>query len=807
MNRPSGWHFWRLVMALVLVVSILVPFAAAGTASADGPKPGVEVIRDHYGVPHIYAGNVYDLFFGFGYVVAEDRLFQLEMFRRSSLGTAAEVLGPEYIDFDKQTRTTSYPLSEIQKRVDALPAEYQEMLKGYADGINAYIDAALANPQTKLPYEFKYLGFDPPKWTAADVGAVFVGTMATRYSDFTAELGNAALLKYLTDTYGEEQGKAMFNDLKWLDDPGAPTTVPREESVSELLPAQEQAIPEGIAEVGKEAGTERQAYEAALHDMALPAMAGSNAWLIGPKKSASGKAMLFGGPQMGWTTPAYVHEVGLHGAGFNQVGSTTVGYPMILFGYNDNIAWTSTAGVGNVVDIFVEELNPSNQNQYLFNGQWRDMEKRTETIKVKGGAPVTFDVYRTIHGPVISIDKANNKAYSKHRSWEGSELSSWAAWLDTTRASNWDEWLAAVNRMPLTISLYYADRQGNIGYAYAGKYPVRADGIDPRLPTPGTGEYEWKGFIPQEQNPHVLNPAEGFIANWNNQPAAGWNNPDLSLWGYADRVRVIRDAIEARDKISFDDMKEINRHVAYADVNAQYFKPFLIKSARQMSFVDKRLRQAADLLEQWNGERIDSTGSGYYDSPGQAIFETWLSTILDYAFKIKLGPQYAAYSYKYPVGPYASSMNLSNGTKVLQHIFAGDKATLKPSMDYFNGWPLNEATADALINALNQLEAQQGPDMTQWHSKDTILRFDTVNFAGVKQAFGKPAEIVFQNRGTENHLVELGADGIRAENAVPPGESGLISFNEQAGPNFSDQIDLFVDWKYKPMVLDPKSQQ
>mgnify|MGYP005842697727 CR=1 FL=1 len=799
MKEHSKRYSWRVAVALVLVALLVVPLSPAGTAGATGPKEGVTIHRDAYSVPHVYADTVYDLFFGFGYVVAQDRLFQLEMFRRTTEGTVSEVLGSKYVNFDKQTRITNYPLSEVQKRVNALAPEYQEILKGYTDGINACVDEVLADP-AKLPFEFKQLGFQPPRWTVADVGAIFVGTMATRYNDFSGELGNAALLKYLVDTFGGEQGKSMFNDLWWIEDPKAPTTVPRKARTAVAL-ADQQTLPGGITEVAAQALAQHEQYVADLRSLGMPAAAGSNAWLIGPKKSASGNSMLFGGPQMGWFTPSYLHEVGLHGAGFEMVGSTTVGYPIVLFGYNENIAWTTTAGVGNVVDIFAEALNPANPEQYLYKGKWMTMEKRTETIKVKDGDSVSFDVYRTIHGPVISVDTANNKAYAKKRSWEGAELESWAAWLDSTRANNWDEWLTASRRSDLTISSYFADRKGNIGYAYMGKYPIRAAGIDPRLPTPGTGEYEWLGFIPKDKNPFVLNPPEGYIANWNNQPAEGWSNPDFMLWGNADRVRVIRDAIEARGKISFDDMKEINRHVSYADVNAQYLKPFLIKSARQMSFVDARLAQAARLLEEWNNSRVDKDLDGFYDSPGQAIFETWVSTILDYAFKVKLGPMYGRFSYKYPVGPMPSSMNVPSGVKVLEHIFAGANSSLPTSIDYFNGWPLHEATADALIASLNKLQSEQGDDMSRWRSRVTVLKFDTINFAGIPQGMATPVEIVYQNRGSENHLVELGSDGIRAENVVPPGQSGFLSTERIPIAHFDTQTDLFVKFGYKKMPL------
>ncbi|EFZ61830.1 penicillin G acylase domain protein [Escherichia coli 2534-86] len=188
-------------------------------ALAEQSSSEIKIVRDEYGMPHIYANDTWHLFYGYGYVVAQDRLFQMEMARRSTQGTVAEVLGKDFVKFDKDIRRNYWP-DAIRAQIDALSPEDMSILQGYADGMNAWIDKVNTNPETLLPKQFNTFGFTPKRWEPFDVAMIFVGTMANRFSDSTSEIDNLALLTALKDKYGVSQGMAVFNQLNRPGNPG-----------------------------------------------------------------------------------------------------------------------------------------------------------------------------------------------------------------------------------------------------------------------------------------------------------------------------------------------------------------------------------------------------------------------------------------------------------------------------------------------------------------------------------------------------------------------------------------------------------
>ena len=591
-------NFWQRTLKLVpltflfaLLIAMLIPIARFHPGLRAASSPNVRIVRDNYGVPHIYASELGALFFGYGYAVAEDRLFQIEMMRRSVWGTVAELLGPDYLAFDRRTRQLGYSRTDIRARIDKLPPTYQTMLSAYADGVNKFVEVAVQGQTSKLPTEFDKLGFRPARWTAEDVAQLFVGTMATRYSDGSREMENAALLNGLIAKFGNVRGHSIFDDiLPPTEDPQPVTTIAAPQRATEHARASPPRIslPDGIAAVWSRVSSEESAYLSSLDRLGLASKMGSNAWVIGARRTGNKTAILMGGPQMGHTTPGYLHEVGLHGAGFDVVGSTPAGYLPILFGHNANASWSSTAGSSDLVDIFSEALDPADATRYKFKGEWRTMQARHEVFKVKGSADAEVTFYRTTHGPVMAVDPKNNIAYARARAWEGLELQSMAGWIDKTQSQTFDDFLAASRKMALTINWYYADRKGNIGYVHNGRYPQRNSAQDLRLPTPGTGDREWLGFLPADQNPRVYNPDRGFIANWNNQPAKGWYFAG-SQWSHVDRAKSLIDFLAAKPIITLDDVKALNRYASFAEHSLQFFRPRLLLAVRASATNDVEL--------------------------------------------------------------------------------------------------------------------------------------------------------------------------------------------------------------------------
>ena len=467
---------------------------------------------------------------------------------RSTQGRVAEVLGASMVAFDKSIRGNFSP-ERIQRQLAALPASDRQVLDGYAAGMNAWLARVRTQPGQLMPKEFNDLGFAPADWTAYDVAMIFIGTMANRFSDANSEIDNLALLTALKDKHGEADAMRIFNQLRWLTDSRAPTTVPAEEGryqpavfqpegadkLAYALPRYD-GTPPMLERVVRDPATRgvvdgapatlRAQLAEQYAQSGQPGIAGfpttSNMWIVGRDHAKDARSILLNGPQFGWWNPAYTYGIGLHGAGFDVVGNTPFAYPGILFGHNAHVAWGSTAGFGDDVDIFAEKLDPADRTRYFHDGQWKTLEKRTDLILVKDAAPVTLDVYRSVHGLIVKFDDAQHVAYAKARAWEGYELQSLMAWTRKTQSANWEQWKAQAARHALTINWYYADDRGNIGYAHTGFYPRRRPGHDPRLPAPGTGEMDWQGLLPFSSNPQVYNPRQGFIANWNNQPMRGY---------------------------------------------------------------------------------------------------------------------------------------------------------------------------------------------------------------------------------------------------------------------------------------------
>lgn len=826
----------RIALACVLCATSFVPAAhAASAGSAAGGAREVVIKRDEYGVPHIYANSVYRLFYGYGYAVAQDRLFQMEMARRSTQGTVAEVLGEKFVKFDRSTRGNYWPAS-IEKQVADLPQREHDILEGYADGMNAYIARIREHPATLMPKQFNDFGFTPSTWSAFDVAMVFVGTMANRFSDSTSEVDNLALLTALKDRYGDARAMDLFNQLKWLVNPDARTTIAasersysveagsraRDGSLAYALPRYDAAPPmadrpahgdDGLL-LALDPSTNR---ETVLAQYALSGANGpagfpttSNMWIIGKDRARGAKAIMLNGPQFGWFAPAYTYGVGLHGAGFDIVGNTPFAYPCILFGHNGTISWGSTAGFGDDVDMYAERIDPAHPDFYWHDGRWVQMQKRTEIIHVKDGAPVVFDVYRTVHGNVMQRDDATHTAYAKARAWDGLEVQSLLAWTHQAQAHDWKSWTAQAARQALTINWYYADRNGNIGYAHTGAYPHRRAGHDPRLPVPGTGEWDWRGLLPFRTNPQIYNPRAGYIANWNNAPEKNYPASDLFafLWGAADRVDEISTRIEAHATLDTGDVWQILKDTSRADLNVRLFRPFIERATASLNATDPR-RRIADTLRQWTGINDDPQDSGHYAQPGSAIMSAWLSSMLTRtvarAVPAPFDKWYTASGYETTQDGPTGSLNLSTGSKILYEALLGERSGVPQRVDLFAGEQPDDVIRAALADVWTKLSAEQGGDIAAWQTPAVALTFRANNFFGVPQADASEAIRVreYQNRGTENDLIVFGSTTARGQveafDVVAPGESGFIAPDGTRSPHYDDQLSLYTGFGRKPL--------
>ncbi|MDQ3782742.1 MAG: penicillin acylase family protein, partial [Actinomycetota bacterium] len=512
---------------LTLAMSVLLTAAVAVAAPAAEADNEVTIVRDSYGVPHLFADTEEALFHGLGYASAQDRLWQGELLRRQGTGTLAELIGPDGVASDIQARLLFGPPERRAALIEAAPDDVVAVLEAYISGINAWIEEATATGQ--LPVEFAAAGFTPRPWTLDDSVATFMAVGSQFGWSGADELTTAGIYAGLIAALGPETAAAVFADTHWLDDPSAPTTSPDPSPTPASVAAAPAApSPDAVAaatvvdadRVAAQRGRER----AGLHGEGNA----SNAAVLAPELTADGAPLLLGGPQMGYTAPQINHEVGLHGAGFDITGMTIIGFPLVPIGVGDGYAWTLTSGGTDNTDIFAEVIDPNDPSHYLFDGASLPFDCRVEVILVAGADPVSETLCATVHGPVLAV--VGETAYSLQSVTFGEEIPSLGAWLRLGATDDLAGFSAQLGDIAYNFNVLYADDDGNIAYWHIGHIPIRADGVDPRFPTPGTGEAEWQGTIPFAAMPHSLNPEQGWLASWNNKPAPGWANSSANFW-------------------------------------------------------------------------------------------------------------------------------------------------------------------------------------------------------------------------------------------------------------------------------------
>jgi penicillin G amidase len=784
----------RLLFILIAAAFLLGPSASRaadqGFTTLDVNGEQVRIYRDEFSVPHIFAETNHGLFEAYGYTQAQDRLWQLEVNRRAREGRLAEILGPGSLAADRNVRTLGHTNDELDAQFAALTAEEQEIIDAYVDGINRYIAEVVAPDLAKLPFEFHYLQVGVPAlWTVRDEVAVIVGSATEPLTSGTGELPNQSLFASLTARYGSSDGLAIFDDLRWRNDPDAPVSVPLDGAIGKLqkAPRPHPAQLTGAYEITTETLDEEATK--ILKSLGVTTGFGSHAWVVSPAKSASGSAMLFGGPQVGFNTPADFYEVQLKGGnGFDVAGIAAGPVPVVLVGRTDHTAWTlTTAFAVDNTDMYIETL--CGGSDYLFDGACRPFQTRVETIKVRGGAPVSLTIRRTVHGPVVGAGPGN--AVSRKRVFWNHELQELHAFLTLDRARNLQAFQQAVESMQLGFNFLYADRVGNIAYWQAGRVPVRPAGFDPRLPLPGDGSAEWTGeFLPI---PRSINPTRGWLANWNNKPSVDWDSPDQQTFGKLGRVREIDARLAAPGPVSFGHMKDIALDIARTVQGgngrpARFLKPYLLAAIESVPPTHPLANEAIAVLESWDGSLYADARTNTELEPGEVIFSRWLERMLANTFNDELA------------GIIAPNV------QVLLHVLddaLGGGSGVPPSRDYFNGVDPNVVISKSFDQALTNL----GNDPAAWSAVPRgTIDFKPPGFPTVPSAGSIPES----NRGTYAQIVELNNPRIRSENILTLGEGGFIGLGPAGMPvlddHFNDELPLYRDFEYKPMHLFRNAQ-
>jgi penicillin G amidase len=537
--------FWMLALPVAFVGALLWIYRRPlpqvdGRISLPGLKQPVEVVRDRWGVPHLYAASVEDVLFAQGYVHAQDRLWQMELNRRVGHGRLSEAFGTIAFDTDRLLRILGFARA-AREGWDATDGEARTALEAYARGVNAFIQA---NPNN-WGLEFTLLRLKPEPWTPVD-SLVWTKMMAWGLStNWDTELINAALVGKL----GPERAARLHAEYP----AGNPTVIP--------------GAP--VGEMAAKILTQLKELQA------LPGLSGlfgmSNNWVVDGHKSTTGKPLLANDPHLGLQMPSIWYENHLTAPEVEVTGVSLPGVPGVVIGHNREVAWGFTAALPDTQDLYVEKRNPQNSLEFEHDGKWLPARVVKEEIRVKGEKqPRVVEVVITRHGPLIDqlpplagrdLSKAPNFEYGISLRWSGHDIGfTHRAAMRMDRAENADEFVAALaDWAGPSMNVVWADRAGNIGYHLTGQIPIRKSGVGAAPVAGWNDDHEWTGFIPAAELPQAKNPEQHFFASANNR-ITGADYPHFlgaeTMNGF--RARRITELLKEKDKLSADDFARMH---------------------------------------------------------------------------------------------------------------------------------------------------------------------------------------------------------------------------------------------------------
>jgi penicillin amidase len=767
-----------------------------------GLRASVEIYRDIYGIPHIYAASTEDAYFALGYLHATDRLFQMELFRRRASGTLAEIFGRRFLDDDifmRQLgiRRTALGAWENQRLATKIKSE----VVAYCAGVNARLHELRPEnlPATAgLPRAFKALGFSPAAWTPVDA-LVFPKYMGWDQSGTDTDVWMGMLV--------EKLGLATVEELFPLDRPYEIPTIP---ALDVAQPRQPEPSARRPVVPSFPPGSDLLGAARELHAHIVrgrfggPFASGSNNWVIDGKKSATGMPLLANDPHLGLSLPSIWYAAHLVAPGLNVLGVTFAGSPYVIIGHNDRIAWGLTNMQADAVDYFIEKMDAQHPHQFFYKGTWRETARRFEEVRVRGEEPQRVEIESTVHGPLVTAHGARLAL-----EWTGL-----AATLDImaiarlSSARNLRDFKEALKdfRVP-ALNVVYADADGNIGMFPHGALPIRKRG-DGRWPVDGSsGDYDWAGMIPDDQLPAAVNPPQHYLASANGRPAPvgypyylGW------MWDPSYRTRRIHQLLSTHEHITMEQMEAFQTDAH--DSAAEAFVPLLLAAYDRKPFGDAQVRRAIEELRRWDFVAAP-------ESVATTLWSAWFRNFRDAVWQ----NHFDAAGVEHWSGSWGYSGSNARQPELEVLEFLSREVPTSPWFDDVRT-PEKETRDDILarsfVEAVAQLVKQRGEDLSQWKwGKTNVLRLHSALEEPALDRGDMPV------RGDEFTLCP-GDDG----GAVTGGASWRMvidlgnpqhSFGvypggqseDPASAHYDDQVKAWAEGKYLPLYFysDPKQFQ
>lgn len=744
----------------------------SGEIQSDKIQGETEILFDEYGIPHIYAENAEDAYFALGYAHAQERLFQMTLISRLVAGRMSEFLGEPLIKTDKYFRTMG-----VHKQAERMAKIHfserktprQKEAGAYIDGVNHFMNMG------NSPIEFKLLGIEKEPFTEVDVFSNLIFTSMAFIGGHKSDIILEQIKNSLGDAYLED---LFMNSANYQQDRGI---------VQDSILLSDQAL----------------SLNTIFPDQFLPTWDGSNAWVIAPSRSKSGKVITANDTHIPFSQPSVWYEAHLEYPGFSFYGSYLAGVPFAAVGHSKDVSWGLTIFIMDIVDLYVEKINPEDDTQAWENDHWADMAIRQERIKVKDGETVEFDIKTTRHGPIMNdvVENLGDKPVSLW--WSLFDLPGDAVncFYDLAHAKNMAEAknAAALNDY-LGLNILYGDKDGNIAWWASGKIPKRPAHVNPAVFLDGaSGADEYLGFYDFSENPMIENPESGVIVSANQEPHAvnGFVYPGYYVPnGRFDRIT---DLLSQKEKWSIDELKAVhadNTSAIHAD-NAHFF-------ARKLQEIDEfKTNEILDILVNWSGDYpLESTAA--------VIYTKLVYYLTDYILRDELNEE----AFKEAIGSYSFKNSFPKFTQNPDSPWWDDVTTSD----------VKETQMDILTKAFKQtssdLVAQLGADHTQWKWKN-VHTLTHVHTIGRKEPFDKvfnvgPMAAPGGNGVPNKQQYTLSPDGkyeitsgpalrilvdfADLENSIninPTGQSGNFM-----SPHYSDQAKMYNEVVYRKQKMN-----
>ena len=766
-----------LILLTLIVVLIIVAVIFTRNLSRKGlpdysqqlSLPGliqpVTVYRDSLAIPHIYAENEHDLYMVTGYLLAQDRMWQMDLLRRVTLGRLSEIFGDDFIDTDLLLRSLAFK-EKSEKLLAEGDSSITKALQAFSEGVNQYIEDNKGN----YPIEFKLLGYEPDPWEPVH-SLNLIGYMAWDLKSGWSEL----LL---------EEVAAKVDSVHFR----------------ELLP--EMMIQKSYVyrDNSKLLADNRLQKLNRLEAMGLDIFSGSNNWAVSGKRSNTGMPLVANDMHLGFGIPGIwyqIHQV-IEGK-LNVEGLLLPGQPLIICGHNDSIAWGMTNTYVDNLDYYEEKINPEDSNQYMFNGEWKNFTIHEEIIRSKSGKEVKCN-YRTNHrGPIVSGFKGiTDRVLTIH--WVGSEPSNEmrSVYL-ANRAKNWNDFQNAFSTfISISQNIVYGDKMGNIGLYCCAGVPIRKrDKIWAVLPG-WTDEYDWKGMVPFEELPHEFNPDRGYVSSANNRTVDSTYPYHIGTWyDISYRMDRIREMLDAQEIFSVQDFKRIqnDQHSKFSSL----FLSVMLPSMEGVTDWTQSEKSALDLLQKWDYNLSR-------ESPEALITEYWVYELFIATYKDEMGDEL-----------FAKFLNSGNLSRIAMYYLLTNKNSVwLNNINTESTEGLRDIAAESFRKTIDTLISQKGDDISEWQWGDVhqltlrhpiakvkildkVFRLNQGPFpvggsyhtvSPYKYPYFEPQAI---DHGSSHRSIYDVGDWSNCISVIPTGASGIPS-----SPFYCNQTRMYVQGEYHP---------